>query len=324
MTVYQMPLRELQSLTELKQVEARLREICRGDDQWTPLFSSVVTGGGKRLRPALVILCGSFLPAPKSELIDVATAVELIHAASLVHDDVIDHASSRRGRPTVSAQWGEHQAVLYGDFLFARSFSLLTRHGHSGILGNMTRAISLMCEGEIEQFAHRYDCSVTEADYMSYIHKKTAFFLSACCLAGGEVCGLPHVQRKLLAAYGLQLGYAFQITDDLLDFCGSSATMGKPVLHDLKEGYLTLPVIKLLQQPQHRGRVKDIITQQEFGAENLSYIQNALEVSGILFDIRQKARATVARAKQNVSKLPSKPQRVILSRLADYVTQRSC
>ncbi len=323
MNVYQMPLRELQSLSELKQVEARLREFCRGEDRWTPIFSSSVTDGGKRLRPSLVILCGSFLPAPKAELIDVATSVELIHAASLVHDDVVDRSSNRRGNLTISARWGEQQAVLYGDFLFARSFSLLTGHGHSEILGVLTKAISLMCEGEIEQFARRYDCNVTEAEYMSYIHKKTAFFLSACCLAGAEVCGLPHVHKKMLAAFGMQLGYAFQITDDLLDYCGLPHETGKPILHDLREGYLTLPIIKLLQQPQHKGRVTEIICAKDFSEENLAYIQNTLKTSGILGEIQLKARTAIARAKQNVNKLPAKPQKVILSRLADYICQRS-
>ena len=317
-----MPFMELQALSELKLVEARLRELCRGSDSWTPLFSTSVTQGGKRLRPALVILCGSFQNVSKAELVDVATATELIHAASLVHDDVIDQADSRRGKPTVSAQWGTHQAVLYGDFLFARSFSLLTKHGYSGILENMTRAISLMCEGEIEQYARRYQCHVTEADYLSYIHKKTAFFLSACCLAGAEASGMDLLQRKLLASFGLQLGYAFQLTDDLLDYTGNADITGKPVLHDLREGYLTLPIIKLLHHPQHGFTLRQIIEQRQFTPANLTYIQTALYETGILAEVTQKARAMVTRAKRNLVKLPLKPARAILSRLADFITQR--
>lgn len=323
MTVYQIPFLELQGLPELKQVEARLRELCRGNDVWTTRFSTVVTAAGKRLRPALVILCGSFLPAPKNELVDVAAAAELIHAASLVHDDVIDHAQSRRGHPTVSAEWGDHQAVLYGDFLFARSFSLLTQHGHIGILENMTRAISLMCEGEIEHFARRYDCSVTESEYLSYIHKKTAFFLSACCLAGACVCNMTQTQKKWLTAFGLQLGYAFQMTDDLLDFCGNENETGKPVFHDLREGYLTLPVIKLLRDPVHGFHVRRIIEERNFGPKELDYISQALHERRIIGDTRNKAQALVARAKQNLQRLPLKPPRVILSRLADFVLQRN-
>lgn len=307
----------------LKQVEARLRELSYGNDSLTPQFAAAVTHGGKRLRPALVLLCGSFNSAPQYELVDVAAAAELIHTASLIHDDVIDHADTRRGRPTVSAQWGEQQAVLYGDFLFARSFSLLTQHGHVTILENMTRAISLMCEGEIEQSALLYNCHVSEADYLAYIHKKTAYFISACCLAGAEVCGMAREQKKALAAFGLQLGYAFQIADDLLDLTGHPEATGKPVLQDLKEGYLTLPVIKLLNHHRYGLRVRQIIADRAFHHENLDFILGSLRTSGILDETHERARTLIVRAKQKLEKLPLKPQRGILSRLADYVVKRS-
>jgi heptaprenyl diphosphate synthase len=317
-----MPVLDLQSLPGLKLVEARLRQLSRGNDPWTPHFSDSVLRGGKRLRPALVLLCGAFYPAVQSELVDVATAVELIHTASLVHDDVVDHAPLRRGHATISNRWGESRAVLYGDYLFARAFSLLTRHGFSSILDNMTRAISLMCEGEITQSSLLFNCNVTEADYLAYIHKKTAFFLSACCLAGAEACGMPNVGKKALASYGLQLGYAFQLTDDLLDFTGDIHDTGKPVLHDLKEGILTQPVIKLLRDPQYSLQTRKIIEERDFTAGNLICIQQALQESGILADTRDKARALVARAKQNLEKLPLKPSRPILARLADHIARR--
>lgn len=318
-----MPIRELQSLPGLKQVEARLRELSRGDDPWTPRFSDSVTRGGKRLRPSMVLLCGAFYASSQSELIDIATAIELIHTASLVHDDVIDNSTSRRGQPTVSAKWGDHQAVLYGDFLFARAFSLLTKHGQTGVLENMTRAISLMCEGEIEMAAQRFDPNVTEADYISYIHKKTAYFLSACCLAGAEACDMPTTERKALAAFGLQLGYAFQMTDDLLDYTASADTLGKPILQDLKEGYLTLPVIRLLQEPRYGPHTRKVIQNKDFSANNLNFICNALDECGYLQETQERARALIFRAKKNLEKLPLMPSRAILSRLADYVVRRT-
>ncbi|HHX73961.1 MAG TPA: polyprenyl synthetase family protein, partial [Firmicutes bacterium] len=282
MTVSQLPFLQPGTLPGLQQVESRLQELSRAEAGWTDAFSYVVTNGGKRLRPALVLLCGSFAPAFRSILVDVACAAELIHTASLVHDDVIDEAAYRRSRPTLSASFGQRQAVLYGDFLFAKAFSLLTGHGLSSVLGNMTRAISLMCEGEISQARALYDCRQTEADYYAYIYKKTAFFISACCLSGAEAGGLQQPLPNLLAAYGLQLGYAFQITDDLLDFTGQAETTGKPVLKDMREGYLTLPVLKLLRHPQHGHAARKIIEERAFSDENLLYICRALDKSGII------------------------------------------
>jgi len=318
-----MPVWELQSLPGLAQVEVRLKELSQGNDRLTSQFSAAVTDGGKRLRPALVLLCGAFYRAKQDQLIDLATAVELIHTASLVHDDIVDHAATRRGKPTLSASWGEHRAVLYGDFLFARAFSLLSKHGLTGTLGNLTEAISLMCEGEIEQSALLFNCDVTEADYFSYIHKKTAYFLSACCLAGTEASGMPTAEKRLLAGFGLQLGYAFQLTDDLLDISGNAAGIGKPVMQDLKEGYLTLPLIKLLRDRQHGCTVKRFITEKDFSVANLQYIRGALEQCGILAETNRKAGLLLERAKQNLKKLPFKPPRLLLTRLADYVARRT-
>ncbi|MBT9168921.1 MAG: Octaprenyl diphosphate synthase [Syntrophomonadaceae bacterium] len=178
MTVCQMPVWELQSLPGLAQVETAVKKVSQGNDSLTAQFSAAVTDGGKRLRPTLVLLSGAFYRGKQNQLIDVATAVELIHTASLVHDDIVDHAKTRRGKPTLCAKWGEHQAVLYGDFLFARAFSLLTKHGLVRTLGDMTQAISLMCEGEIEQSALLFNCDVTEADYFSYIHNYSPAFCS--------------------------------------------------------------------------------------------------------------------------------------------------
>jgi len=323
LTVYQLPVWELQSLPGLAQVEARLKEFSQGNDGLTAQFSAAVTSGGKRLRPALVMLCGAFYCSKQDQLVDIATAVELIHTASLVHDDVVDHAATRRGKPTLSARWGEHQAVLYGDFLFARAFSLLTKHALNGTLGNMTQAISLMCEGEIEQSALLFNCDVTEADYFSYIHKKTAYFLSACCLAGAEACGMPAAEKRLLAGFGLQLGYAFQLTDDLLDISGNAAGIGKPVMQDLKEGYLTLPLIKLLRDRQHGCTVRRLIMEKDFSAANLQYIRRALDQCGILAETTAKACLLLDMAKENLEKLPLKPPRLLLTRLADCVARRT-
>ena len=322
LTTDQKTLSRLLTLPGLEEVEKRLQELSTGFDDYTPLFAKVVTGGGKRLRPALVLLCGSFTSAPPAVLVDVACAVELIHAASLVHDDVIDHAQLRRGLPTVSAQGGDHQAVLYGDFLFARAFSLLTKPQTAQILESMTKAISLMCEGEIEMANLLYNCDFTEADYYDYIYKKTAFFLSACCLAGTQAGKASQTVCNALAAFGLHLGYAFQLKDDLLDFTGKAEITGKPALQDLREGYLTLPVIKLLQHPLYSTYTKKIITDRNFTVQNLRFIRQSLDESGIVTELENDVRNFTAKAKQYLNLLPKKPGRIILARLADYIAQR--
>ncbi|NLZ93367.1 MAG: polyprenyl synthetase family protein [Firmicutes bacterium] len=323
MTISQVLFTDLQSLPGLQQVETRLQEMSRGTDLWTPQFSAAVTSGGKRLRPALVLLCGSFNVSSQHQLIDVATAVELIHTASLVHDDIIDHAAYRRGRPTISATKGNHQAVLYGDFLFARAFTLLTKHGLHEILGYMTQAISLMCEGEIEQANQLFNYQLQEKDYYFYIYKKTAYFLAACCRAGAEACGMPQAQKDALEAFGLQLGYAFQLSDDLLDFLGDSRITGKPALQDLHEGYLTLPLIKLLKHPLYGLQTQQIIAERDFTDANIAFICRALHESGIIEEVKEKTRELITQAKQNLEVTALKPARVILARLADYIIQRT-
>lgn len=324
LTVYHLPKNLLSSLPGLKQVEKRLCELSHSGDQYTLQYSKPVTAGGKRLRPALVLLCGSFGSAARSLLTDVACAAELIHAASLIHDDVIDHAAFRRGMPTISSRWGNHRAVLYGDFLFARAFYLLTKHGMATVLNNMTRAISLMCEGEIIQSNLLYDCSLTEAQYFSYIYKKTAYFIAACCLSGAQAGGLSPQHAELLANFGLRIGFAFQLTDDLLDFQGDEKSLGKQPLQDLREGYLTWPVIKLLKSPDYGDKTRQIIEKRHFTPENTSFICQALNDSGIIRETREQARRLIVRAKNVLKPLPARPARFILARIADFIVQRSC
>lgn len=305
----------------MEHVEKRLAEICRTENPWSKEFAEFLQGG-KRLRPALVLLCGSLGNPDRHRLADTAAAVEFIHAASLVHDDIIDGSVTRRNRPTVFARWGTHRAVLYGDFLFARAFSLLAECGHPEVLANMTRAISLMCDGEIHQYSRLFDITLTEADYFAYIHKKTAYFLSACCMAGAQVGGLDQNLQGLLGSFGLQLGYAFQITDDLLDFYGTEQEAGKPVLQDLAEGCLTLPVIRLLRHPLYGAEAARIIEARRFDAKNLQRIKEMLLETGVLSDIQKKAHTLVVRAKENLKQLPNRPAKVILARIADAVLTR--
>ncbi len=231
----------------LQAVEARLQETASDQAGTLGVYAGhVIQAGGKRLRPLLAILCSGIDDPTYQPLIDLAAAAELIHTASLIHDDIIDQAATRRDVPTLNYLRGNHTAVLAGDFLFATAFGLLERSHCSGVLTLMTDAIRDMCQAEIEQKDTLFHFSVTEEMYLSRIEKKTASLLAACCSAGALAGGLAPDAVSSLAAYGRNLGLCFQITDDLLDFTGDSDTLGKPAGSDLAQGILTLPVIYLL------------------------------------------------------------------------------
>jgi heptaprenyl diphosphate synthase len=237
-----------ESLSPLLQVvENRLQEMASDQAGALGVYAGhLIRAGGKRLRPQLVILCSGIDDPACQPLIDIAAAAELIHTASLIHDDILDQTDTRRGVPTVNHLWGNHTAVLAGDLLFATAFGLLARSRCSGALCVMTAAIRDMCQAEIEQKEALFQFSVTEDMYLSRIEKKTASLLAACCSAGALAGGLAPEAADSLAAYGRNLGLCFQITDDLLDFTGDSNTLGKPSGSDLVQGILTLPVIYLL------------------------------------------------------------------------------
>jgi heptaprenyl diphosphate synthase len=231
----------------LQAVEDRLQEMASDQAGALGVYAGhVIRAGGKRLRPLLVILCSGINDPACQPLIDIAAAAELIHTASLIHDDILDRAATRRGVPTLNRLQGNHTAVLAGDLLFATAFGLLARGHCPGALAVMTDAIRDMCRAEIEQKEALFQFSVTESMYLSRIEKKTASLLAACCSAGALAGGLSPEAVASLAAYGRNLGLCFQITDDLLDFTGDSSALGKPAGSDLAQGILTLPVIYLL------------------------------------------------------------------------------
>lgn len=295
----------------LQAVEERLREIA--SDRAGTLGAHaghVIRAGGKRLRPLLVILCSGIDDPSCRPLIDVAAAAELIHTASLIHDDIIDRSGSRRSVPTLNRLHGSHTAVLTGDFLFAFAFGLLTRSRRPESLALMTDAVQAMCQAEIEQRESLFQFSLTESMYLHRIEQKTAVLLAACCGAGALAGGLEPGAVASLASYGRNLGLSFQITDDLLDFTGDSAALGKPAGSDLAQGILTLPVIYLLQDLLQdgrsgpdggmapggvpaalpdRSRIREIAKRGSRSEDDLEYIRRAVCVTPALDLARLKA-----------------------------------
>src|SRR5689334_16999389 len=204
--------------------------------------------GGKRLRPALLLLCSRLLGNGAEGAIRLGGVVEIIHAATLVHDDVIDAAETRRGRPSANAQWGNHTSVLAGDWLYMQAFQIAVRERNFRVLDILIGLTQMMVEGELLQLERIGRIDVSEADYMELVHRKTAGLFSACARLGALVAGADSHAEDRLGDYAWNLGMAFQLVDDVLDFTAREQTLGKPVGGDLREGKITLPLIYALER----------------------------------------------------------------------------
>jgi geranylgeranyl pyrophosphate synthase len=229
---------------DLVSVDAQLRkEIASDPPEVAGPMADLFEAGGKRIRPGLVLLaarCGSY---DAGRAFPAAMAVEITHAATLVHDDVIDRAPTRRGRPTVAAQLGDEPAIVIGDFYFAKAYEYAARTRSPEVVVILAEAVMKICSGEVRQQAIRYRYSTGVDEYMQRIEAKTATLLAACCDIGALLGGLPDSDRAALRAYGRSLGLAFQIADDVLDYVGSEGEIGKPIGHDVVEGFATLPLM---------------------------------------------------------------------------------
>jgi len=258
-------------------VNERIQQlVMSGNDPVHEVVSHLFNAGGKRIRPTLVLASASFKPFDQKVLIDVASAIELVHMASLIHDDIIDESSTRRGSDTINYKWNNLTAVLAGDYLFASAFNLLTTTKNHQVLESLTNSIRLMCEGEINQSAQTFNCQQSEADYFNNIYKKTACLFCTSCQAGALTAGLPWEQIRLIEKFGLYLGYAYQILDDILDLVATPCELGKPVGNDLLHGILTLPVLRLLQDEQYGPELKQMLANRQITSEEVIKIVDCL------------------------------------------------
>lgn len=284
----------------LEVLEQGLQEaVTSTNDLVTEVGMHIVTSGGKRIRPALCLLSargGRAFDLP--HVLPLAEALELIHTASLVHDDVIDEADTRRGAATANARWNNQVAILSGDYIFARAFTLIAEEGYDPYVSK--RLADLVCNlsvGEIIQDHAVYQASRGMADYYERIQKKTADFLEICCELGAMVGGMDREEMKKLAEYGHCIGMAFQITDDLLDIEQTAETIGKPAGNDIRQGIVTLPVIRALETSPDAEKLERIVTDMEMTDE---MVERALEIvkatDGVDF-AKAKADEYLARAK---------------------------
>ena len=286
-------------------------------------MADLVAAGGKRIRPALVLLaakCGSY---DLEKLTPAAVAVELTHAATLVHDDVIDRAEVRRGRPTVAARLGDEPAIVVGDFYFAKAYEQAALTDSPEVVAILARAVMDICAGEVRQQAirHHYDTSVDE--YMRRIEAKTATLLAACCDIGALLGGVDDARRAALRAYGRLLGLAFQIADDVLDYEGSEDEIGKPIGHDITEGFATLPLMMALEDGAVAGELHKLVQSQRqlTGAEAQEVVELVRASDGPKRAL-DRARELSSEARRELESVGASEATNSLAALTNYVVSR--
>lgn len=282
----------------------------------------IVDAGGKRLRPILVLLTACGLEYPDRRHIELATIIEFIHTATLLHDDVVDMSDLRRGRPTANARFGNAPSVLVGDFLYSRAFQMLVQLGDMEIMGILSNTTNVISEGEVQQLMNVRNPQVTEADYMTVIHKKTAALFEAACSTAAVLAGADQVRRQAAWQYGHHLGLAFQLIDDLLDYEGDQAALGKNIGDDLAEGKPTLPLIYALATTagDEKALIQNAITQG--GLDQLRDIVALVRRCGALDYTRRKAQYHADAADAALASLPDNVWRKAMQDLAQFSVTR--
>jgi octaprenyl-diphosphate synthase len=310
---------------DLKKVELQFQENLRSDVSLIPTVGRyVLRSGGKRVRPLLVLLAARLCGYRGERAVPLASIVEFIHTATLLHDDVVDNADLRRGKESANAVWGNEASVLVGDFLFSKSFSLMVADGDLRVLRAMSDATTRMAEGEVLELLKTSDLETLEQEYLEVVTNKTAVLLAAACEIGGLLGGAGDDRIAALRGYGMELGVAFQLLDDCLDYVGDQEAFGKEVGIDLAEGKITLPLIHALRQctPEERALVQAALDKDEISPEDLQGVSRLIASYGGIDFTRAQARERIARAKALLACFPPCVEREALEAVADYVVNR--
>jgi octaprenyl-diphosphate synthase len=277
--------------------------------------------GGKVVRPTLTLLSGSFYNYDLKVLQPMATATELMHIATLVHDDAIDSADRRRGNPTINSVWGVDLAILVGDFLFARAGEMAAKTGNIRVVSLFSQTLGIIARGEVKQALASFKLDQTFEQYIERVAAKTAALFTLSTVSGGVLGGAHEEAVQILHDYGYNLGIAFQIVDDILDFVGNAKDVGKPVGADLAQGTVTLPAQKLLQRYPKDNPLLQIARKENLG-ENIQKVIAMIRASDIIDECYKLAEDYCKLACRDLVKLPDKPAREALVALADYVVKR--
>ncbi len=308
---------------DLKRVEENMEMHLRSEVRLIPeIIHHLIGSGGKRFRPLLLLASAELCGYRGERRYPLSAIIEFIHTATLLHDDVIDHAETRRGKASANQVWGNAASVLVGDFLYSKSFRLMTEDGNLAILKLISTTTNTMSEGEVFQLMKMGDINITEKEYLSIVEKKTSILISAACAIGGILGNAADGQIEALTRFGMRLGNAFQITDDTLDYVAKEEEFGKSIGQDLKEGKMTLPLIRTMKKctPEERLYIRKGIEEKDEEAYTgiLTLIQR---YDGISYALA-KARACIDEAKGFLTSFNDSEAKTALTTIADYIIER--
>ena len=310
---------------ELEQVEKKITiESVASVDAVTAIGQYLQSSGGKRLRPSLLLLSAKLAGDAGPCAIQLGAVVEMIHAATLVHDDVIDAAQTRRGRPSSNVKWGNHTCVLAGDWLYMQAFQIALRERNFQILDLLIGLTQMMVEGELLQLERIGQIDISEADCMELVDRKTACLFSVCARLGAIAGGGDTQTQERLGEFAWNLGMAFQLVDDVLDFTAREKTLGKPVGGDLREGKVTLPLVYALERAsaEERTLVEAILRQRAYEEVPFARILSLLEKYRGIERVRERAQAFTEKARRIISEFPESPYQRALLAVTELVTDR--
>ena len=310
---------------DLERVEREISlESVASVDAVTTISRYLQDGGGKRLRPILVLLSSQLVGGVSDGSIRMAAVVEMIHAATLVHDDVIDIAKTRRGRPSSNAIWGNHTCVLAGDWLYMQAFQMALRERNFHVLDVLIALTQMMVEGELLQLERIGKIDISEADYMELVDRKTAGLFSACARLGAMMGGASEATETRLGEFAWNLGIAFQLVDDMLDFTSNEKVLGKPVGSDLREGKVTLPLVYALEEAtaEERQLVATVLKDGNYDNVPFQKILRMIQQRHGFDRVRERAQSFTEQARVIMSEFPDSPNQRAMFALTELVTDR--
>lgn len=312
------PIRE-----DMERVEKRL---LRAAEVEYPLLQSavqdLVMAGGKRLRPAVAILASQFYVPEREKVASAAAAVEMLHTATLVHDDMIDLATTRRGHPTLNSRWSNEATVLTGDYMFAVSASLAAETDSVDVVKVFSQALMTICSGELRQLFADREWPPDRGSYYRRIYNKTASLFAAAAEVGAILSSAPREQIKAIREYGRNLGLAFQIVDDVLDYTGEESELGKPVGNDLRQGIITLPALNFLEAATDSARHQQVRLAASGEPQAVEMAVEAIVAAGAADAALDEAREFARKGQESLARLPEGQSKRMLMQLAEYVVAR--